>query len=146
MKIAARFPIYSFLPVLIAIICVHLLLLFISISEFDLSWRQSVIVPSLVVSFYFSNKQYQKITQAPDDLCWNGDSWLMHKDDKLKGVFYLNIQPSSWTSTQLCLLRFSCDEYEFCWLFSRYQLGERMYSQLNYLVKQTLKSNRKALL
>ena len=141
MKIAARFPVQKYSPLLAAIAIVHLLLLLISINEFALAWQQSLVIPSLVISFYFSNKQYQKITQSPDDLCWNGDCWLMHKEHKLKEVFYLNIQASSWTSSQLCLLRFICDKHEYYWLFTRYQLGKRTYSQLNYLVKQSLKSN-----
>ena len=74
-----------------------------------------------------------------DDLCWNGDGWLMHKGDKLNGAIYLEIQPDSWVSSQLSLLSFNCDEKKYYWLFSRYELGERMYSQLVYLVKQNLK-------
>jgi hypothetical protein len=145
MKIAARFPIQSVLPILIVIILFHLLILTVSIDEFGLGWQQVIIIPVLIVSFAFSSKHYQKLTQSPDDLCWNGSSWLMHKDDKLKNAFYLDLKTSSWVSSQLCLLCFTCEENEYCWVFSRYQLGERMFSQLNYLVKQSLKSNMKEL-
>jgi len=146
LKVAARFPIHNFWPILLAISFVHFLLLSISINEFGFAWQQWLIFPSLAISFYFSNKQYQKITKSPDDLCWNGDSWLMHKDNKFNGAFYLDIQPSSWISSQVCLLCFTCGEREYCWLFSRSLLGERMYSQLSYLAKQNLKSKMKVLL
>lgn len=143
MKIAARFPVKTFTPLYYAVIGFHLLLLALASYSFGLAWQQLLILPSLLISTYFSNKQYQKITRSADDLCWNGECWLMHKADKLNNTFYLDLQPTSWITKQLCLLHFLNDDCEYNWLFSRYELGERMYSQLVYLVKQDMQQSLK---
>jgi len=143
MNIAARFPVKNYPPLFVGIILLHCLLLSISFFEFGRSWQQFLVITALLLSVYFSHKQYLKISQAPDDLCWNGDSWLMFRNERLKVVFYLELQQSSWISRHLCLLHFTSGGDKFSWLFSRGELQERMYSHLVYLVKQDLKASSK---
>ena len=155
MKVAARFPVKTYTPLILAIVLFHIMLLLISLVEFGFSWQQIIVSVSLLISLYFSFKQYWKITQSPDDLCWTGESWLMHQGNKLNGAVYLDLEPTSWVSNQLALLHFSCTDgvdvndsvtanKKYHWLFSRHELGERMYSQLVYLVRQNIKVRLKA--
>ncbi len=148
MKLAARFPVTSFKPLIVFFWLVHLMLLLIAFYLIGLVWSLLVILLSISVSFYFTFKQYQKITQASDDLCWNGNSWLMQagKSSKKKqtdSVIYLKISADSWVSKQLSLLHFSSETATYSWLFARAELGERLYSHLVYLVRQDIKQNLK---
>ena len=143
MKIAARFPVKNYPPLSFLLVLFHFLLLLLAWVEFHFSWQLLIIILSLLVSAFYSIKQLQTITQSFDDLCWNGDSWLIQKDEKLKGQVYLQLNPTSWISSHLALLNFSSGGKNFYWLFSRRELGERMYSQLIYLVKQNIKAQQK---
>lgn len=142
MKVAARFPVKAFSFLAYFILLVHGLLLFVGILGLEFIWQHIVLLISLFFSVYFSFRHYQNITAAPDDLCWNGENWLIHLDQQQKRVAYLKLESDSWISGYFCLLHLSDDNKHFYWLFSRYGLGNRMYSELIYLARQYLKINR----
>lgn len=137
MKIAARFPIktsrrYSFL-----IVGLHVFLMLLSIYYFAISVSLLLCFSAICLSFYYSWQHIKKVTQADDDLCWNGSHWIMITEQP-KRILDLKLLPHSWLSNFACLLHFEHLSERYTWLFTRAALGERAYSELSYLVKQSI--------
>ncbi|TQV84994.1 protein YgfX [Aliikangiella coralliicola] len=153
MKTATRFPVKTAKLLVVAIGLFHVILLLVSFIFFGVSWYVLAIFIALLVSWFYSNKNYRKITNAMDDLCWSGENWLMQSDERLGSITYLELQPDSWVSSFACLLHFSVgekqsvgdkhlvSEKQYHWLFVKKNLGERLYSELVYLVTQDLKAS-----
>ena len=139
MKIAERFPIKPYPPLVFLFALMHLLLIGVSVVYLNFFWQYLIVIPVILASFYFSLKQYERITRAADDLCWNGNSWLMHSGDQLNALIFLQIEPSSWLTSKFCLLHFSCLNKKHYWLFTKKELGERQFSHLVYIVRLELK-------
>ncbi len=146
MKIAARFPIKKSPYVLAVVIIIHGLLFVWSFIGWGINWQKLLLLFSLLLSCFYCFKHYQRITQSDDDLCWSGENWLMQAlrtelktSSSNKQIVYLRLENTSWVSRQLSLLHFSDGDNHYCWLFSRSQLGKKLYSQLVYLVKQNLR-------
>jgi len=149
MKIASRFPIKESKGLLILVVLLHLAVSVLSFFIFNFSWQYFVALVSVIISYYFSTQQLKQITQAPDDLCWTGNQWLISVlNDKNKLVtresVYLNISPSSWITSGFSLLKFRLESLdgansEYVWFFSSSNLGDRQYRELCYLCKQSLK-------
>ncbi|MDH5432495.1 MAG: hypothetical protein OEY19_00995 [Gammaproteobacteria bacterium] len=144
MKIAARFPIKENRLLQFLIISLHLFLLIFALNVFSFKWQFFLIFLLICISFYYSIKHYQRLTNAPDDLCWNGNAWLIQLDEKLKTIAYLELQPESWISSHYCLLHFDDGKQKYHWFFAKNTLGERLYSQLIYLVKQDIVKEKQA--
>ena len=144
MKIAARFPVKPSLGLLGLMASLHIGILGLAVYTFALSWQSLVITVSLIVSGYFCWLRYRSLTEAPDDLCWSGENWLMQLNEPPGAILYLQLRPQSWTAKFAAVLQFSAGERSFSWLFTRAELGERGYSELTYLVKQNLLAQRKA--
>jgi len=153
MKIASRFPIKESKGLLTLVILLHLAVSALSFFVFNFSWQYAFALVSILISYYFSIIQLKQITQAPDDLCWTGNQWLINVlNDKNKLAsresVYLNILPSSWITSGFSLLKFrheSLDSIntEFAWFFSSSNLGDRQYRELCYLCKQSLREQSK---
>ncbi|PHS15894.1 MAG: hypothetical protein COA86_12800 [Kangiella sp.] len=153
MKVASRFPIKESKGLLTIVILLHLAVSVLSFFIFNISWQYGFVLVSLLISYYFSIKQLQQITQAPDDLCWTGNQWLISVlNDKNKLVsrdsVYLSILPSSWITRGFSLIKFRVVSFndentQFAWFFSASNLGDRQYRELCYLCKQSLKEQSK---
>ena len=153
MKIASRFPIKESKGLLTLVVLLHLSVSVLSFFIFNVSWQFGFALVSVLISYYFSIIQLKQITQAPDDLCWTGNQWLINVlNDKNKLVsresVYLNILPSSWITSGFSLLKFRLESLdgantEFVWFFSASNLGDRQYRELCYLCKQSLKNQSK---
>ncbi len=140
-KVASRFPVKSHASLIVFVATVHCALLVIAWYELSCLWQKLLMLLILSISLIFSNRQYQLMVNAPDDLCWSGEHWVMHSNQKLKRLIYLDLLPSSWVSRYYCLLHFSNGDKHYYWLFSRHELGSRMYSELVYLVKMNIKDS-----
>ncbi|MCW9017982.1 MAG: hypothetical protein OQJ89_13510, partial [Kangiellaceae bacterium] len=138
MKVAARFPVTESPWLFHLLILFHIA--FPVLGYFTVGWHWVLVFVSLSTawSFYFCRKHYHLITNAPDDLCWSGEHWLMQPDAQLGSAMYLTILPSSWISSFACLLHFEVAGQRYYWLFSRQSLGPRVYSELVYLCRLTL--------
>jgi hypothetical protein len=148
MKVAARFPIKPFKPLYWGIIVLYTLCAVLAVFS-----MQAIVLlgvyPVLAISIFYTLRHYRRLTSAPDDLCWNGDSWLIKDSQQL--TVYLELQNDSWISRQATLLHFKArpallgvdpnltQSREFYWLFTLSHLGERSYRELCYLVKQNVK-------
>ncbi len=148
MKIASRFPIKESKGLQTIVILLHLSFAVLSFFIFNLSWQYGFALVSLFISYYFSIKQLKQITQAPDDLCWTGNQWLISVlNDKNKllsqDAVYLKILSSSWITSGFSLLKFRLESLdgsntEYVWFFSASNLSDRLYRELCYLCKQSL--------
>jgi len=139
MKIAARFPIKSNHFLYGGIIVIHLGVFLASFFLLNQIWALTVVLFSIIGSFYYSRKQYHIITNSPDDLCWSGEAWLMHNSSSSNGVSYLEQLPTSWITPYFCLLKFELNDQEFAWFFSRTDLGDRLYRELCYIVNRNIR-------
>jgi hypothetical protein len=153
MKIASRFPIKESKGLLALVIGLHFAVLVLSFIIIEVLWQFSFVFASLLISYYYSIKQLKEVTQAPDDLCWTGEQWLitlLNDKNKLdyRETAYLRISPSSWVTSRFSLLKFRIKSInglntEFTWFFSSASLGDRLYRELCYLCKQDLKEQSK---
>jgi|GEM_PF-2387548 len=140
MKIAARFPVKSSPLFAAMILLMHLFMVLAGWINFALSWQMGVLLVAISLSASYSLSRYRELTQAPDDLCWSGENWLIQADGH---TYYLQLEPASWMSRFACLLHFSAGNKRFYWLFTRYSLGSRSYSELCFLAKQNLSAQQK---
>ena len=138
MNIACRFPIKPNLELLVLIGFCHLFVMFVSWQIIYSFWANSLVFVSLMISAYFSHRNYLRITSAIDDLCWTGDSWVMNDAQYGQGLRYMDLKVSSWITGHFCLLKFDHDGNEQSWIFSKKELGERAYRELCYLAKRNL--------
>ncbi|WP_196140873.1 hypothetical protein [Aliikangiella sp. G2MR2-5] len=139
MKVAARFPIKESFELKYFLLAFHLALLVVAVvAEIHWSWRFAAIL-SVFLSYYFSNKNYLRITRAPDDLCWTGESWLMRGYSQSQDSRYLDLIGDSWISGVASLLHFDDGTHRHYWFFSKVSLGARAYSELVYYARQYLK-------
>jgi len=138
MNIACRFPIKSNLELLVLIGSCHLFVMFVSWQIIYSFWANFLVSVSLMISAYFSYRNYLRITSAIDDLCWTGDSWVMNDTQYGKGPRYMDLKVSSWITGQFCLLKFDDAGNEQSWIFSKKGLGERAFRELCYLAKRNL--------
>ena len=135
MNIASRFPVKTSVPLFSFLIISHVSLFLycpILIHSFTLVLLVLVVT---AISFWESLSQYRLITNAPDDLCWSGENWLMGSSNLNDEVSYLDLLCSSWVTPQFCLLNFSCQGEHKSWLFTKRELGERLFRELCYLIK-----------
>lgn len=144
--VAARFPVKSDVVLLTFVIVAHIGVVAGSSWLINQWWMITVIVLTSLLSLFISIRHYRAITRANDDLCWSGETWLMHcqlvseSNGVNKGqVCYLDLLPTSWLTPNFCLLKFQQDESEKAWFFSRRSLGERLYRELCYLVRLNMK-------
>jgi len=140
MNIAARFPIKENRILFFAVVLAHVGVFIVGFLLINSIWTFMLILVTISGSLYFSLRQYQAITNSPDDLCWSGEAWLMH-DPSSEGIRYMDLLNTSWITPQICLLKFKCNEQEFTWFFSRKTLGERLYRELCYLSNSCIKNN-----
>ncbi|MCF6194273.1 MAG: hypothetical protein L3J46_08065 [Kangiellaceae bacterium] len=137
MKIAARFPIKTNVSLLCLLIAGHLLVLLTSIFYLKSTSAILLVLVITIFSYYYSYEQYLKVTEFNDDLCWSGENWLVHTEQN--EVCYLELLDISWITQEFSLLKFTKEEQQMAWLFTRAQLGEQLYSQLCYLARLDLK-------
>lgn len=135
MKVAARFPIKPNQWLIYLIFLAHIMVFLGGLLLLNEFWYSFVVFLVSGVSFYYARSQYLRITNSPDDLCWSGESWVMHNFESEAAVSYLNLLPTSWITASFCLLKFAQSEQSNAWFFSRKSLGERLYRELCYLAK-----------
>lgn len=143
MKIAARFPIKTAPLFHFTWLALYAAMAALGCFFLDFSWILFLFLLVLIAASYFSERHYRQLTQATDDLCWNGSDWLTFSNDTLRSVIYLRLKPCSWRSSFACLLHFSSEQGEYVWLFTRAGLGERAYRELCYLAQQSLRAQLK---
>lgn len=138
MKVAARFPVKDCFPLKWAILVTHLLLIVIALF-YLVGWIWVIAgVTSTLISYYFSISHYKSITSAEDDLCWSGDSWQMQTAD----LTHFQLLPTSWLSNFASLLHLKEGDKTHYWLFTKYNLGDRAFRELNYIARQDLVNQR----
>ncbi len=138
MKVVARFPVKSSSVLSGGLILFHLFLISVIFSQVTFGVMAFLAIILTVISCCLCFRQYYKITQASDDLCWDSERWGMTTDKQLKLLVFLELQPESWVSGCMSLLYFTADDDKHVWLFTRGNLGSRAYSELTYLVNQDL--------
>ena len=133
MNVAARFPIKSSPDLLLLLVVSHIGVFASSFWLLEQQWMIVLVLVLSATSFYFSFQQYLTITNSSDDLCWSGENWLMHASSNQNSTSYLELLPTSWVTPQFCLLKFSQDDEQRTWFFTRKSLGERLYRELCYI-------------
>lgn len=136
--VAYRFPVKDSPPLLLAVFIAHFAILVLGCYYFKFSWLTLIFFVTLSVSAFLSYRQYLLMTQAPDDLCWSGENWLIQTCAQRKSIVYLDLLGSSWLSSFVCLLHFKADQKDYYWLFTKRGLGAASYRKLCYLVKQNV--------
>ncbi|MET1254107.1 hypothetical protein [Aliikangiella maris] len=117
MKVASRFPIKNCPFILGMIIAIHwgFKLSFVLAYYYAQGWQLNSVNLELLSYFWLLNIingcslvacliRLQQITHAPDDLCWNGESWLINANTHLNRVEYLTLQSQTWVTRYGCLL------------------------------------------
>ena len=138
-NVATRFPIKSNNLLLVLLLVAHLLLGILAFYWFESLYKALIVTVTVLLSLFFSLKQYFLVTSSFDDLCWSGECWLMQEDSSNQ-IQYLDLMQTSWVTADFCLLKFASDSQEHAWLFTRRLLGERLYRELSYLVRSQLNS------
>jgi hypothetical protein len=144
MKVAARFPVKPNSALLGVLLVSHTGIFACSFWLLNQAWMIGLVLALSAVSFYFSLKQYLAITNSSDDLCWSGENWLMHTGENQSSVCYLELLPTSWITPPFCLLKFTLNEQQRAWFFTRKSLGERLYRELCYVAKLKLDEKSKS--
>ena len=139
MFIAARFPIKSNIPLYSFLVLSHVAVVMISFWIFSQWWLTAITLSLTTISFMMTHREYLTVTQSDDDLCWSGESWLMHGASNKDDILYLELSSTSWVTSHFCLLKFDQDEQPKAWFFTKKGLGERLYRQLCYLAKLDMK-------
>jgi len=136
-QLAARFPVLPWPLLKKGYLYVHLLILLISAHLL----RDSLVLASVALLLRYSAtasiRHYQQLTSAPDDLCWTGHHFIMHRDGK---AVVLSVSDSMFLTGQLMILTFSDETRNYTWCFRRRALGDRGYSALAIAVKSALKT------
>jgi hypothetical protein len=140
MKIAARFPIKANVSLKALVYASHLVIVVLCLSLALLWWQVLVVSCISLLSLYLSIEQYERITNAPDDLCWSGENWLMRSLASKDDTQYMTLLTTSWITPHFCLLKFDSVSHSNTWYFSKAQLGERLFRELCYLARLDLKS------
>lgn len=138
MNVAARFPIKSSPELLLILLAFHIGVFTSSFWLLNQLWTIALVLFLSMISFYFSYQQYLAITNSTDDLCWSGENWLMHSDEKKRSISYLELLPTSWITPHFCLLKFNHDNEQNTWIFVRVLLGDRLFRELCYTVKLSM--------
>lgn len=141
---ASRFAIKSNPELLILVVLSHVTIFIVGAIELAKLWFVLSIGLVLTFSFLYSFRQYLRLTQWHDDLCWSGESWLTtQRIQNQVSTHYLELKVSSWITSKFCLLKFDDLGNEHVWLFTRDKLGERGFSDLCFLAKMDLKHTKK---
>ena len=138
-KIAARFPIKPNLWIVMMNFLIHGFLAAVCINLLIVNWWQWLTLITLCFSFFYTYQQTNRLFSAPDDLCWTGENWLMYRTNANHDAMYLNLLDNSWLTSSFCLLKFSAEEKQFAWFFSRLSIGDRAYRELCRIVKSDMR-------
>lgn len=141
-RIARRFPVKGWRLLKPVLLVLHLVFGLLCYLILGLSWMSALVFCSGLVSYLASIKHVEQISNAPDDLCWTGKNWLMQPSSP-GGDLYLTLQPGCWLSHFACLLQFKSENQQHQWLFAKNELGDRLYSELVYLVNQQIRNSAK---
>jgi len=139
MNVAARFPIKANRPLIWLVYLCHIFVFIGGYSLINSLFSVFFILVACIISVFYAHKQYVRLTQSPDDLCWSGENWLMHEDNEQRDIQYLDLLSTSWVTAQFCLLKFESNNQSKAWFFSRKLLGERLFRELCYLVRLEMK-------
>ncbi len=112
-KIAARFPIKPNFSIVLMNVLIHGFLAVVSIHMLIVNWWLWLTLITLCFSLIYTYRQTELLFSAPDDLCWTGENWLMHRADANKDAMYLNLLDNSWLTSNFCLLKFSAEKKQF---------------------------------
>jgi len=134
--IAGRFPIKPCVWISRSITALYLMLLLASIYLIEPLWAIMLAFAATSFSANSFYKQQQQQNQIGEELCWTGKNWLVDQGEC--NHQYLELDQSSWVTAYFCFLRFKKGELEKTWLFCRKSLGERLFRELCYLIKQQL--------
>ncbi len=134
--ISKRFPIKTCPWLLVSILLGYLTLILVSVKIILATWALMIAWLVVFISAYLFYRDYMAVIQQDEELCWSGSNWLLDRGSGKQA--YLELDHSSWVTPYFCFLRFRDAGRHKSWIFCPSGLGERLYRDLCYQIKQQI--------